>query len=178
MIEDSYTNEQVLQEAIPKVEHLVFQDLERSYLKVSMILASLFSLVFLAAAGFAIYTIHDEGKPQIFIYIIVAVYLLIAGLLLFLSYKGYFMKAYALRQNDIIYKSGYIWRSRIVIPFNRVQHCEINNGPIDRMFGLSSLKLYTAGGSSSDLTIPGLNPQMAQDLKDFIVRKTGLYEEE
>jgi membrane protein YdbS with pleckstrin-like domain len=178
MIEDSFTNDQVFQEAIPKVEHIVFQELERSYLKVNMIVASIFCLIFLAAASIVIYRIHADDKPQFVIYIIATVYLVLAGLILFLSYKGYFMKAYALRQNDIIYKSGYIWRSRTVIPFNRVQHCEINNGPIDRMFNLSSLKLYTAGGSSSDLTIPGLNPQLAQDLKDFIVKKTGLYEEE
>jgi uncharacterized protein len=43
-------------------------------------------------------------------------------------------------------------------------------GPIGKTFNISALKIYTAGGSSSDLTIGGLPPEEAQRLKDFITQ--------
>ena len=39
------------------------------------------------------------------------------------------------------------------------------------MYGLGSLKLYTAGGNSSDLVIQGLSIEVAENLKDFISSK-------
>jgi|GEM_PF-6009490 len=51
-------------------------------------------------------------------------------------------------------------------------------GPIERMFGLSKLKIFTAGGASSDLKIPGLLPETANKLKDYIQLKVGRDEEE
>ena len=73
---------------------------------------------------------------------------------------------------------GLIWYSSTVIPFNRVQHCEISQGPIERLFKLSELKIFTAGGASSDMSVPGLNPETAHRLKEYIVIKTGMDEEE
>lgn len=40
------------------------------------------------------------------------------------------------------------------------------------MYSLYSLKIYTAGGHSSDLVIPGLAEDKAQGLKEFILKKT------
>jgi len=59
-----------------------------------------------------------------------------------------------------------------------VQHLRIDQGPIERKFNLSRLKIFTAGGNSSDLSIPGLDPITSNKLKQFIVAKTGMDEEE
>jgi len=40
-----------------------------------------------------------------------------------------------------------------------------------KIFKLSSVKVYTAGGSSSDLSVPGLTVSDAQKLKAFISKK-------
>ena len=45
-------------------------------------------------------------------------------------------------------------------------------------FNLAELKVFTAGGASSDLSISGLSPETAARIKDFIVIKTGIDEEE
>ena len=83
-----------------------------------------------------------------------------------------------MRSKDIVYRSGWLWRSTTTAPFNRVQHVMIDQGLIERQFQLSKLKIFTAGGSGSDLTIPGLNPETANTLKEFIVKKTTADEEE
>jgi membrane protein YdbS with pleckstrin-like domain len=58
------------------------------------------------------------------------------------------------------------------VPFNRIQHSEINQGPLDRAYNLASLNIYTAGGSSSDLTIPGLPYDQAVKLREFVAKKS------
>lgn len=80
--------------------------------------------------------------------------------------------SYAIRERDISYKSGWLWKSMTTIPFNRVQHCDIKQGILDRRFGLSKLTIYTAGGQNTDLEIPGLLPDTAEKLKAFILRST------
>ena len=59
-----------------------------------------------------------------------------------------------------------------------MQHCEITEGPIQKMFELASIKIFTAGGSSSDLAIPGLHREEAYKLKEFITRNIASDEEE
>jgi membrane protein YdbS with pleckstrin-like domain len=120
----------------------------------------------------------EWDKQKIFLMIAIPVFCLIGIFPIIIVYLGFYKKAYALRQRDILHKTGLFWRKTIVLPFNRIQHSEVNHGPIDRMYGLASLKLFTAGGSSSDLTIPGLKDEDAHRLKEYITNKTSWDEEE
>ncbi len=85
--------------------------------------------------------------------------------------ENYRVSGYLLREHDITFRRGVLWRSDTTVPFNRLQHCEITQGPIEKWFGLATLKLYTAGGSSSDLSIPGLPMQDAQRIREFVSGK-------
>lgn len=58
-----------------------------------------------------------------------------------------------------------------IIPFNRVQHVALHQGFISRKLGLASVELFTAGGSSSDLEIPGLLLADAQIIKNLVSQK-------
>lgn len=152
--------------------------IERDHLKISLIGSFIPIVIIIAAIIILTMTGKIEELPEQIQYIVYSGAIIIIILILFLSIKNHYKKAYALRQLDIQYRSGYIWQEETIIPFNRIQHCEINRGPLERLFNLASLKVYTAGGSSSDLTIPGLRPEIAQDLKNFIVGNASSYEEE
>lgn len=80
---------------------------------------------------------------------------------------------YAIRDKDIIYKSGVFWHTVTAIPFNRIQHVEKSSTPLDRRFGISSLQLFTAGGSGGDLKIHGLPVEQAESLRAYILDKVG-----
>jgi len=82
-------------------------------------------------------------------------------------------KAYAVRDRDILYKSGVFWLTVTAIPFNRIQHVEKSSTPLDRKFHLATLQLFTAGGSGGDLKIHGLSEKTAEKLRTFIVKKVG-----
>ncbi len=94
--------------------------------------------------------------------------LLIFLLLFSYQYKLQKTLGYALRERDIAYRRGFIFEKTTVIPFNRIQHISTSAGMFDRMFGISNLNIFTAGGSGSDIDIPGLTPQLAARLKDRV----------
>ena len=83
------------------------------------------------------------------------------------------VKGVALREHDIAYRSGLYWRKTVLLPFNRVQHAEVSSGPLQRKYGLASLKFFTAGGSSVDLKIDGLTKEHAGEVRSYIMEKCG-----
>ncbi len=172
-----FTNEQIKPEDIPSVQNIEFSGLDQNYLTVELIAKGLFWLVLgIGAIVFIYINVWDIAQWQqyaLFIFLIIWMVISFA-----LTVFGFRKKKYALRERDIIYQSGLIWRNFTVLPFNRVQHAEVQQGPIDRIFELSRLKIYTAGGSSSDLVIAGLPLERAQNLKHFILHQTSGNEEE
>jgi membrane protein YdbS with pleckstrin-like domain len=82
-------------------------------------------------------------------------------------------RGYAVRDRDILFRHGVIWRSVTAIPFNRIQHVETSSTPFDRKFELATLQLFTAGGSSGDLKIDGLADRTAEQLRIFVLKKAG-----
>lgn len=77
------------------------------------------------------------------------------------------------RERDILCKSGVIRRSVTAVPYNRVQHAATSSGPMERRFGLARLVVYTAGGSSGDLSIPGLAAPLAERLRLHVLQQLG-----
>ncbi len=73
---------------------------------------------------------------------------------------------YAVRDKDILYRSGILWRSTRAIPFNRVQHTKTDSTPLDRQFGLANLSVFPAGGGGHK--IRGLGRDTAERLRAYI----------
>lgn len=82
-------------------------------------------------------------------------------------------RGYAVRDKDIAYRAGVLWRTVQVVPFNRVQHATTKSGPMERGIGLATLTVFTAGGSGGDLRIAGLGKPLAESLRTHIVGKLG-----
>ena len=83
--------------------------------------------------------------------------------------RRYRLTGYLVRDDDIQYRTGALWRRQTAVPVNRIQHVEITQGPIERMLGLARLVIYTAGGSGSDLAIPGLPADTAERLREQVL---------
>ena len=82
-------------------------------------------------------------------------------------------RGYVVRDRDIVFRQGVLFRSVTAVPFNRIQHVETSSTPLDRKFGIAALQLYTAGGSGGDLKIHGLDAGTAEQLRGFILEKAG-----
>ena len=71
---------------------------------------------------------------------------------------------------------GLLFRSDTVVPFGRVQHIDVNQGPIERGYGLATLVLHTAGTHNSSVTLPGLAHAdalaMREEIRAHVKRET------
>ena len=94
---------------------------------------------------------------------------LILGVPTLLGYPGARVKRYAIREQDLLFHEGLLWKSTTVIPRNRIQHIETENGPLERWYGLVTLKCYGAGGLQADLVIPGLNEALGERLRQHLL---------
>ncbi len=68
-------------------------------------------------------------------------------------------------------RRGVFWKHQIAIPWARAQHADVSQGPMQRIFEISSLTIHTAGTKNSSVTIDGLNYQRAIELRDEIIRQ-------
>ncbi|MGB0178023.1 MAG: PH domain-containing protein [Owenweeksia sp.] len=165
-----FENLQINPEELPQIEEVEFHKLEADYLWMRL---TAWGIFFLVSAGILVFI---SFSTDVALWKFMAPWLGLLLLVLFLEIRGFRIKGYALRENDISYKSGLIFFSMTSIPLNRLQHCEVSQGPLGRLFDLASVKVYTAGGSYSDLSIGGLKKEAAHRLRDHITRLSAQYE--
>ena len=164
-----FENQQVDSKLLPNVESVGLKKLSVNYKTTKYIgTCILFAFLFFGAL---VFYFTSPAKSGLLRYGIFLLWVLFFALSLFLVGKRYQLSGYALREHDVIYKSGVWWQTLTTIPFNRMQHCEISQGPIQNAFGLATLRIFTAGGSSSDLAIDGLDHEEAKRIKEFITSK-------
>jgi len=63
---------------------------------------------------------------------------------------------------------GWLFHVDTLVPFVRVQHIDVTRGPLDKMFGTASLVVHTAGTHNSIVTVNGLAPDTASQIRDTI----------
>jgi len=68
-------------------------------------------------------------------------------------------------------KKGVFWKHRIAIPWARVQHADVSQGPLARQFSLGNLTIHTAGTKHASVDIEGLNHAVAIELRDEVIRQ-------
>ncbi|MCD1287112.1 MAG: PH domain-containing protein [Brevibacterium sp.] len=74
---------------------------------------------------------------------------------------------YAEREDDLLIRRGIMFHRATVVPYGRLQFVDVDSGPIDRMFGMATVKLHTAS-AATDATIPGLPRAEADRLRDSL----------
>jgi membrane protein YdbS with pleckstrin-like domain len=80
---------------------------------------------------------------------------------------------YEVDEAGISIRSGIVWRSQIRLPRVRIQHTDVSQGPLQRRFGVATLKLYTAGSRYTRIDLPGLAHDEALALRDALIARTG-----
>ncbi|MCB9766482.1 MAG: PH domain-containing protein [Alphaproteobacteria bacterium] len=80
---------------------------------------------------------------------------------------------YGIREHDLLVQRGVLFRRRTSIPHNRIQHVDTRQGPLERLFGLSQVAVYTASGMSAEGSIPGLTEEKAEAIRDELARLGG-----
>ncbi len=162
-----FQNPSIELEDLPKFEPNNFKAIEGSYKLFLHLRNSLFYLLGLLIA--LLFQLFADTEILNWQFAIIYLIIFVSWIISFgLVEIGFPRKKYLLRQHDLVYQTGYIVQSTTAIPKNRIQHVEIRQSILLRIFKLSKLVIYTAGGSSSDLSIPGIKPKEAELLKEHI----------
>ncbi|HKJ80227.1 MAG TPA: PH domain-containing protein [Prolixibacteraceae bacterium] len=172
---ENFTNSVILPVNLPEIDSRDFNPLNRKYL---IILAIRIVVLFLiSAGGLAAFLILSDEKPPLWIILSVVafIFLLIATSAL-LTFLGFPKKGYLVREKDVSFQRGLITHRVTSVPLNRIQHVEVSQGVLAKILGLSTVNIYTAGGNSSDLSIPGLPVDEAKRVKAFLSGKISDYE--
>ncbi len=61
---------------------------------------------------------------------------------------------------------GVFVKVKTMVPFVRIQHVDTQKSVVDRLLGVSSVVVYTAGSRGSDVSIPGVVPEEGDILQD------------
>lgn len=90
-------------------------------------------------------------------------------------WTGLVWRAWQFRVDDdaLHLRRGVLTRHESTIPYHRVQHIDLEAGPLERRMGLTSLVLRTAS-ASTDATVPGIDTADAEALRDRILARVGI----
>lgn len=131
---------------------------------IGIILSSLLALPILAGAYFFTTRVLD-WQSEIVLPVGIGIWVLFVTIgLLMISFE-YKRWRYRISRDEFTAERGVITRQRTTVPRLRIQHVDINSGPVDRMFGLVELSMYTAGAMGAIITVPGLTPDDAEALR-------------
>jgi membrane protein YdbS with pleckstrin-like domain len=75
---------------------------------------------------------------------------------------------YRLTERFLQVMRGWLFHTDTIVPLVRVQHLDVTRGPLDKMFGTATLVVHTAGTHNSIVTLPGLAPERAAEIRDVI----------
>ena len=80
----------------------------------------------------------------------------------------YNARGYQISADRLRVVRGLLFRSDTVVPFGRVQHIDVHQGPLDRFFGIATLTLHTAGNHNASVSLPGLGEPLAREMREDI----------
>ena len=97
-----------------------------------------------------------------------SVMLVALALIIRIPARRYNARGYQISADRLRVVRGILFRVDTVVPFGRVQHIDVNQGPIERLFGIATLTLHTAGNHNASVALPGLGEQLARDMRETI----------
>lgn len=165
---ENFTNETIDTAQLPRFEEVAFTALHANYWKV--LLVQLVAFFAALAIGLVVALQSIEELAGFTSQLIVAA-LVLAILILLFARIGFRKKAFAFRNHDVLFRHGIIATNTVIIPYNRVQNVVLHEGLISGFFGLAKIEIFTAGGNSSDIEIPGIEKEQAENIKQLLMSK-------
>ncbi len=163
----NFTNSTVAPEELPDILEVEFHPLEKDFLLVKRI-SLLISMGIFLAIGMIFFYFIDNLQDPLVVSLAVTVYGVILAFRIIAININYKHSGYALREKDILFRTGWITRKTRMVMLNRIQHVSVQSGPLERKFGLSAVSIFTAGSSAADFTIEGIAEETAQKIKAWI----------
>ena len=137
--------------------------LHPNYVKVVRLTSLLFALPLVVAA----LILEATGVMPRGVFL-VPVLLLALWLVIRAPLRRYQARGYRLGEDRLRVVRGLVFNSDTVVPFGRVQHIDVHQGPLERAYGLGTLVLHTAGNHNASVALPGVAHDDALAMREAI----------
>lgn len=165
-----FRNAPVVLGDLPAVDQGPFERVDSKYLLQQRAMWLVFGTVAAIIASFAATVVPEV--PRWFGAIAGGAALLVVIGAWVLEGQAFAYRGVLLRDHDVSFRRGLIGRRTVTVPFSRVQHVAVERGPLDRIFGLATVAVFTAGAGGADARIDGLAPYQADRLRATLVQRT------
>jgi hypothetical protein len=98
--------------------------------------------------------------------VVVGLFTLVAVLGIAHAFALYRDWRFDLEADALYLERGVVTRVETAVPYVRVQHVDTQRNPLDRLLGLSTVVVYTAGSRGADVSVPGLTVERARTLRN------------
>jgi uncharacterized protein len=126
---------------------------------------------FITAVVLAVGGLVPIAPTSFTIAVVVAASIAVVGFVVALVWPNarYKHLRYGLDPFGLILQYGVLWRTQIALPRTRIQHSDVSQGPLQRRYGIATLKLYTAGSRYTKVELEGLQHAEAIALRDSLL---------
>ncbi len=166
-MEQNFQNSQIFDLEIPDFSDLKLMDVSPKYLRIILWNLGIFSVFLILAVALVFYFFYFN-LSSIQIITGVTIFFLLIFFLFLNTVIGFRFRKYAVREKDLVYQYGWLKRSIIIVPFNRIQHIKVEQGWFSKILNLKSISVFTAGVSGGDITINGLPEDIAEGINHHI----------
>jgi membrane protein YdbS with pleckstrin-like domain len=170
--DSAFSNEPVDVSGLPQLAEENFVPVHPNFLRVSLIGSAIFAVIVLAIGVVVTVLVPSNKWIPILVMAVLLAFTALSAALKVLEVRNI---AYQVRQHDLSYRNGVLVKTVQTVPFVRVQHARVAQGPVQRAFGLATLAINSAG---PDLNIAGLGVDDAERLRALVVERAGELVEE
>jgi len=144
--------------------------LERGQLHVIRLRAIRTALILLAAAIAAEIFVPDLPMHGL---ILGPVLLLSLWITVFAPGRRWRRWGYAFTGSELHVEYGLLTRVHTIVPVLRVQHIDVSQDVLERLFRVATLVLHTAGSDGNIVVLPGVSRITAEEIRDAIRQRIG-----
>lgn len=168
MSQDSshFSNHQLSSHQLADVRSIAWEPISKRYLPYALVTQALHWVIPLLA--FVLWQRLPFAPFQLPIWVL-SLIVLGMGLSMIWAVADARRRRWALREQDVLYRSGVLWHSMVILPVVRIQHVEVSAGPVERWFDLQRIKCFTAGGMMTDLVLIGLQRNDADRVRQHLL---------
>jgi membrane protein YdbS with pleckstrin-like domain len=163
----SFVNTQIDIGELPDFDAVDVIDIDPRFARKSAAIAA--AIAGLVAVVLGTVAVQADDEPQFVLGLLVVAALVVGSLVSLYTYAFCRRIRYALRTHDIVVHKGVFFFAETIQPLTRVQHVELKRGPLDKRYGLASLKLFSAGLGKETFTLPGLRVEDAERVRAHVL---------
>ena len=134
--------------------------------RAGLILVAGIALVSLVGTSIAMIADNPPGFLKI---LMLAAWIAMVGVMTWLSLSlprwRYLNTRYRVDALGLLLHRGRLFHSELGVARSRIQHTDVTQGPIQRLYGLATLSIYTAGTEDAQIDVSGIAFDEARRLR-------------